>query len=330
MHYFCPMQHIEQYQKPFLKFLEGFTTDKEPKNLYNPINYILQLGGKRLRPILTLMAAEIFGGNADRAMDAALSIEVFHNFSLVHDDIMDDAPLRRGEETVHEKWNLNTGILSGDAMLIMAYQLFENYEPQTFQALAKLFSKTALEVCEGQQYDIDFETRNDVTISEYLKMIEYKTAVLVGAAMKMGAIVANASIEDQNSIYEFGRLLGIAFQLQDDYLDAFGNPETFGKQVGGDIIENKKTYLYLKTMELGSEDETLNLKTFMSNLELANSNKVEKVKALFYASGAAEATQNAVKSYTNKAFEVLETLNVSLEKKQVLRVFGEQLMNRRV
>ncbi len=330
MHYFCPMQYIEQYQKPFLKFLEGFTTDKEPKNLYNPINYILQLGGKRLRPILTLMAAEIFGGNADRAMDAALSIEVFHNFSLVHDDIMDDAPLRRGEETVHEKWNLNTGILSGDAMLIMAYQLFENYEPQTFQALAKLFSKTALEVCEGQQYDIDFETRNDVTISEYLKMIEYKTAVLVGAAMKMGAIVANASIEDQNSIYEFGRLLGIAFQLQDDYLDAFGNPETFGKQVGGDIIENKKTYLYLKTMELGSEDETLNLKTFMSNLELPNSNKVEKVKALFYASGAAEATQNAVKSYTNKAFEVLETLNVSHEKKQVLRVFGEQLMNRRV
>ncbi|WP_179334416.1 polyprenyl synthetase family protein [Winogradskyella costae] len=324
------MQYIEQYQKPFLKFLEGFTTDKEPKNLYNPINYILQLGGKRLRPILTLMAAEIFGGNADRAMDAALSIEVFHNFSLVHDDIMDDAPLRRGEETVHEKWNLNTGILSGDAMLIMAYQLFENYEPQTFQALAKLFSKTALEVCEGQQYDIDFETRNDVTISEYLKMIEYKTAVLVGAAMKMGAIVANASIEDQNSIYEFGRLLGIAFQLQDDYLDAFGNPETFGKQVGGDIIENKKTYLYLKTMELGSEDETLNLKTFMSNLELPNSNKVEKVKALFYASGAAEATQNAVKSYTNKAFEVLETLNVSHEKKQVLRVFGEQLMNRRV
>ena len=174
---------------------------------------------------------------------------MFHNFSLVHDDIMDDAPLRRGKETVHEKWDLNTGILSGDAMLIMAYQLFENYEPQTFQALAKLFSKTALEVCEGQQYDVDFETRDDVTIPEYLKMIEYKTAVLVGAAMKMGAIVANASEEDQNNIYEFGRNLGIAFQLQDDYLDAFGDPKTFGKQVGGDIIENKKTYLYLKALE---------------------------------------------------------------------------------
>ena len=324
------MQHIEQYQKSFLNHLEGFTVHKEPKNLYNPINYILELGGKRLRPVLTLMTAEVFGVNAQTAMDAALSIEVFHNFSLVHDDIMDDAPLRRGEETVHEKWNLNTGILSGDAMLIMAYQLFENYEAETFQALAKLFSKTALEVCEGQQYDIDFETRDDVTIIEYLKMIEYKTAVLVGASMKMGAIVAKASNEDQNSIYEFGRLLGIAFQLQDDYLDAFGNPETFGKQVGGDIIENKKTYLYLKTLELGSDEAQNNLKEFMSNSELSNGNKVEKVKELFTNSGAAKATQEAVKNYTNKAFKVLEGLNIPEDKKQLLRVFGEQLMTRRV
>ena len=216
------MQHIEQYQKDFLNYLESFAIDREPKNLYQPINYILKLGGKRLRPVLTLMTTEVFGVKAETSMDAALSIEVFHNFSLVHDDIMDDAPLRRGQKTVHKKWDLNTGILSGDAMLILAYQLFENYEPNTFQALAKLFSKTAIEVCEGQQYDIDFETRNDVTISEYLKMIEYKTAVLVGAAMKMGAIVAKASVEDQNAIYDFGRYLGIAFQLQDDYLDAFG------------------------------------------------------------------------------------------------------------
>jgi len=277
-----------------------------------------------------LMTAEVFGGTAKNAMDAALSIEVFHNFSLVHDDIMDDAPLRRGEETVHEKWNLNTGILSGDAMLIMAYQLFENYEPIVFQALAKLFSKTALEVCEGQQYDIDFETRDDVTISEYLKMIEFKTAVLVGAAMKMGAIVAKASEEDQTSIYEFGRLLGIAFQLQDDYLDAFGNPETFGKQVGGDILENKKTYLYLKTLELGTEDDSSNLKKAINNTKLSNDDKVETVKQLFVNSGAAEATQIAVKDYTNKALNVLETLNIAEERKQSLRLFGEQLMNRRV
>ena len=207
------MQNIEAYQKSFLSYLEGFTVNKEPKNLYEPINYILKLGGKRLRPVLTLMTSEVFDGSATEAMNAALSVEVFHNFSLIHDDIMDDAPLRRGKETVHEKWDLNTGILSGDAMLILAYQLFENYEPQIFRALAKLFSKTALEVCEGQQYDIDFETRNDVSIAEYLKMIEYKTAVLVGAAMKMGAIVAKASEEDQNLIYDFGRFLGVAFQL---------------------------------------------------------------------------------------------------------------------
>ncbi|WP_282031233.1 polyprenyl synthetase family protein [Winogradskyella eximia] len=324
------MQHIEQYQKSFLKHLEGFTVHKEPKNLYNPINYILELGGKRLRPVLTLMTAEVFGVTAQTAMDAALSIEVFHNFSLVHDDIMDDAPLRRGEETVHEKWNLNTGILSGDAMLIMAYQLFENYEAETFQALAKLFSKTALEVCEGQQYDIDFETRDDVTIIEYLKMIEYKTAVLVGAAMKMGAIVAKASNEDQNSIYEFGRLLGIAFQLQDDYLDAFGNPETFGKQVGGDIIENKKTYLYLKTMELGTNEDEKEFLFLMQNNVLSNEDKVKAAKQFFEDTGAAKATQEAVKDYTNKAFKVLEGLNIPEDKKQLLRVFGEQLMTRRV
>ncbi len=328
--YFCVMQNIEAYQKSFIAHLEDFAVDKEPKNLYEPINYILKLGGKRLRPVLTLMTAEVFDEKADLAMNAALSVEVFHNFSLVHDDIMDAAPLRRGKETVHEKWDLNTGILSGDAMLIMAYQLFENYEPETFQALAKLFSQTALEVCEGQQYDIDFETRDDVTIAEYLKMIEFKTAVLVGAAMKMGAIVAKASIEDQNAVYDFGRYLGIAFQLQDDYLDAFGNPETFGKQVGGDILENKKTYLYLKTKELGSLTEQSSLLKTMSDEVISDEDKVENIKRLFHSSGASEATQKAVKTYTNRAFVVLETLNISNDKKAILRLFGEQLMNRRV
>ncbi len=324
------MQNIEAYQKSFISYLEDFTTEREPKNLYEPVNYILKLGGKRLRPVLTIMTADIFGAHIHEAMDAALSVEVFHNFSLVHDDIMDDAPLRRGKETVHEKWDINTGILSGDAMLILAYQLFENYQPQVFQALAKLFSKTALEVCEGQQYDIDFETRNDVTIPEYLKMIEYKTAVLVGAAMKMGAIVASASIKDQELIYDFGRFLGIAFQLQDDYLDAFGNPETFGKQVGGDIIENKKTYLYLKTLELGAEKQKDEFLSVMQNANISNDEKVKMAKRLFEDSGSAEATQQAVRAYTASAFNVLNDLNISEEKKHVLKVFGEQLMNRRV
>ncbi|NRB59852.1 MAG: polyprenyl synthetase family protein [Winogradskyella sp.] len=324
------MQNIEAYQKSFISYLEDFTTEREPKNLYEPVNYILKLGGKRLRPVLTVMTADIFGAHINEAMDAALSVEVFHNFSLVHDDIMDDAPLRRGKETVHEKWDVNTGILSGDAMLILAYQLFENYKSDVFQALAKLFSKTALEVCEGQQYDIDFETRNDVTIPEYLKMIEYKTAVLVGAAMKMGAIVASASIKDQELIYDFGRFLGVAFQLQDDYLDAFGNPETFGKQVGGDIIENKKTYLYLKTLELGTEKQKDEFISEMQNENIPNDEKVKMAKRLFEDSGSAEATQQAVRAYTAKAFDVLNDLNISEEKKHVLKVFGEQLMNRRV
>ena len=324
------MLSIEKYQDEFIQFLEEYVTVKEPKNLYEPISYILGLGGKRLRPVLTLMSADVFNSNYKNSLNAALSIEVFHNFSLVHDDIMDAAPLRRGQTTVHEKWDVNTGILSGDAMLIMAYQLFENYEANVFLALAKLFSKTALEVCEGQQYDVDFETRNDVTIPEYLKMIEYKTAVLVGAAMKMGAIVAEASVEDQDSIYEFGRNLGIAFQLQDDYLDAFGDPKTFGKQVGGDIIENKKTYLYLKALEFSNENDQKELRElFSSDPEDVNA-KIQLAKHYFLESGSANATKMAIQNYTHRAFSVLESLNISENKKELLKAFGNNLMNRTV
>ena len=324
------MLTIEKYQKEFVEYLEAYSTVKEPLGLYEPIQYILNLGGKRLRPVLTLMTSEIFNGDYKKSLNAALSVEVFHNFSLVHDDIMDDAPLRRGNKTVHEKWNINTGILSGDAMLIMAYQLFETYEPTTFQALAKLFSKTALEVCEGQQYDVDFETRADVTVTEYLKMIEYKTAVLVGAAMKMGAIVAKASEKDCNAIYEFGKNLGIAFQLQDDYLDAFGDPKSFGKQVGGDIIENKKTYLYLKAVEFSNEQDRLELKRLFSSNPEDISAKINTAKHMFVASGSAEATKIAIEDYTNKAFNVLESITISKDKKELLKDFGRSLMNRAV
>jgi geranylgeranyl diphosphate synthase type II len=324
------MLPIEEYQHHFVTYLEKYAVTKNPKSLYEPIHYILQLGGKRLRPVLTLMTADLFEGHYKAALDAALSIEVFHNFSLVHDDIMDDAPLRRGQETVHEKWDVNTGILSGDAMLIMAYQLFENYSADIFQVLVKLFSKTALEVCEGQQYDVDFENRNDVSIPEYLKMIEYKTAVLVGAAMKMGAIVANASAQDQDNIYEFGKNLGIAFQLQDDYLDAFGDPETFGKQVGGDIIENKKTYLFLKALEFSNEADQIELSQLFSSNPEDISTKIEKAKQFFESSGSAEATKIAIEDYTNRAFNILKSLNISEDKKQLLKTFGKSLMNRSV
>lgn len=324
------MHALSHYQELISAYFTELHLNKEPKNLYEPIEYILHLGGKRMRPILTLMATEVFDVDCKKALAAATAIEVFHNFSLVHDDIMDDAPLRRGNETVHEKWNVNTGILSGDAMLILAYQHFEEYEPKIFRELAKLFSKTALEVCEGQQYDVDFETRDDVTIPEYLKMIEYKTAVLVGAAMKMGAIVAETSEENANLIYDFGLNLGIAFQLQDDYLDAFGDPETFGKQVGGDIIENKKTYLYLKAMEFSNANEKEQLTHLFSIQPSDNSDKIESVKSIFNQTKASEATQKAIQEYTFKAFETLEKMNISNDKKVMLKAFGENLMSRNV
>jgi geranylgeranyl diphosphate synthase type II len=324
------MHSVAAYRDHFTTYLESKSSIKEPKNLYAPIQYILGLGGKRLRPVLTLMATEIFGADFRKALDAALAIEIFHNFSLVHDDIMDAAPLRRGQPTVHEKWDINTGILSGDAMLINAYQLFENYEGKMFRDLAKLFSKTAIEVCEGQQYDVDFESRDDVSIPEYLKMIEYKTAVLVGAALKMGGIIAGATSKDQNYIYEFGLNLGIAFQLQDDYLDAFGNTETFGKQIGGDIIENKKTYLYLKAMEKGSESQVLEMAHLYSIKPEEPTGKIITVKEIFMDSGAAEITKSAIKNYTDAAFEVMEKLRLPEEKKGILEAFGKNLMGRQV
>jgi geranylgeranyl diphosphate synthase type II len=324
------MHSIYQYQEFISAYLESQYETKEPRNLYEPVHYILKLGGKRIRPVLTLMSAEVFDAHYKLALPAALAVEVFHNFSLIHDDIMDDAPLRRGNETVHEKWNTNTAILSGDAMLILAYQYFEKYNTDVFRDLAKLFSKTALEVCEGQQYDVDFETRDDVTIDQYLKMIEYKTAVLVGASMKMGAIVAETSAENANLIYDFGLNLGLAFQLQDDYLDAFGNPETFGKQVGGDIIENKKTYLYLKAIEFANSDEKEQLLHLFSIQPEDNSAKIASVKEIFNSSGASSATQKAIQDYTLKAFETLRNISIDNEKKDILRSFGENLMGRKV
>lgn len=324
------MRTISEYQDLISRHFESIKYQKEPNNLYEPIRYILSLGGKKLRPVLTLMATEVFDVDCQKAMAAATAVEVFHNFSLIHDDIMDDAPLRRGNETVHEKWNINTGILSGDAMLILAYQYFEAYEPKIFQELAKLFSKTALEVCEGQQYDVDFETRDDVTIPEYLKMIEYKTAVLVAAAMKMGAIVAETTEENKNLIYDFGLNLGLAFQLQDDYLDAFGNPETFGKQVGGDIIENKKTYLYLKAMEFASANEKEQLLHLFSFQSTENTDKINSVKGIFNQTGASGATQKAIESFTFKALETLAKMNIGNDKKAILKAFAENLMSRNV
>lgn len=323
------MKKIETYKENFVAYLNERIGVKEPANLYEPIHYILQIGGKRLRPVLTLMTCEIFNGYVNEAYDAALAIEIFHNFTLVHDDIMDSAPIRRGFETVHKKWDVNTGILSGDAMLIMAYQCFENYEPEVYKKLMKLFSKTALEVCEGQQLDVDFESRNDVTIPRYLKMITYKTSVLVAAAMKMGAIIAKVEDDEAEKIYDFGLNLGIAFQLQDDYLDTFGNEALFGKQIGGDIAENKKTFLYLKAIEICNSEDKEKLTDFYAS-RAQNNNKVKEVTRIFEKNNIPEITKNEIEFYTNLAFKELENFDIANEKKEVLKNFGLGLIKRTI
>jgi geranylgeranyl diphosphate synthase type II len=294
------------------------------------VEYLLKLGGKRLRPVLVLMASEAFGKNPEEGLPAALCVEVFHNFTLMHDDIMDDAPLRRGEVTVHEKWDINTGILSGDVMLIQAYQFLEDYPNNLQVKLTQLLSKTAIEVCEGQQYDIDFESQKAVTIDAYLKMIKLKTAVLVGCSLKMGAWIGGASDEDAQLMYDFGVLLGIAFQVQDDYLDAFGDPETFGKQIGGDIIENKKTILFHKTMEKGTPDQKAELLYWFENTSSEEaSKKIEEVKALFESTGAAKHSREFVEFYTHKAFEKLDRVNLKPETRAAFKAFGQNLMERK-
>lgn len=325
------MQSIRKYKDQVSVYIDSIKLDRTPQELYQPISYILSLGGKQIRPVLTLMAADIFGASVDKALYAATAIELFHNFSLMHDDIMDDASLRRGHQTVHEKWDVNTAILSGDAMLILAYQYFEHYEPEIFRDLAKLFSKTAIEVCEGQQMDICFENRNDVSVTEYIKMIEFKTAVLVGAALKMGAIVAQTSETNKQNIYDFGLNLGIAFQLQDDYLDAFGDENTFGKTIGGDILENKKTYLYLKAIINGKPSQQEELKNFFSTVICSEEAvKIQRVKELFVETGSAKDSLQLIKEYTQKALDILEQIDISEKKKEQLRQFSYELMDRKM
>lgn len=312
----------------FDNYLENNKQKSKPIGLYAPIQYILSLGGKRLRPLLALMATEAFGNKPEDALPAALSVEVFHNFTLIHDDIMDQAPLRRGAPTVHNKWDENTGILSGDAMLIQAYQCLEPYQNELFVKLINHTSKTALEVCEGQQYDMDFETQKDVTISAYLEMIRLKTAVLVGHSLKIGAWIGNASDQEAQLLYDFGVLLGMAFQIQDDYLDAFGDPKDFGKQVGGDILENKKTILYHEVMKSGNTKEKEALIQWHDTIE-KNNEKVIAVKGIFKSSGASIASQKLVTSYTKDAFKKLESLTISVQGKKLLIEFGQNLMNRK-
>ncbi len=300
-----------------------------PAELYEPIKYILSLGGKRMRPALLLMACDMFGGDVQKAIPPALAIEVFHNFTLMHDDIMDNAPLRRGSVTVHERWNQNVGILSGDVMLIEGYKLMMQVDDHLLRPILDIFNDTAVGVCEGQQIDMEFENRSDVNIEEYINMIRLKTAVVLGGALKIGAMIGGASSTDADLLYTFGEQLGIAFQLQDDILDVYGNPEKFGKQVGGDILANKKTFLLIKALALANEAQTRELNHWIS-VQQPNKNeeKVIAVTELYNQLQVRQFAENAMQTYTDKAFEALDAISLPTEHKQYLRDFADGLMIR--
>jgi geranylgeranyl diphosphate synthase, type II len=301
-----------------------------PTQLYEPCSYILTLGGKRLRPALAVMAAELFEAPPEAALPVGWAVELFHNFSLIHDDIMDAAPLRRGQPTVHTRWNLTTGILSGDVMLIYAYQhLATTPRKHAVPRLLEVFNRVAIGVCEGQQYDMDFEQRDNVTLDEYTRMIELKTAVLLGGALEMGALAAGANEQDAQLLYDFGRWAGIAFQIQDDLLDTYGDPATFGKQVGGDIIQNKKTFLTLKTLADASQTDIAELRHIMSPDYAGDSvEKVAAVRALYDRNDIPNQVEMAKKAFEIKAFEALDEVSVPDVRKANLRGMVAQLLDR--
>ncbi|MBR9832058.1 polyprenyl synthetase family protein [bacterium] len=310
------------------KFIAEADFSGNPTELYDPISYSMNLGGKRVRPATLLMVADIFEANKLDALHAAMGVEVFHNFTLVHDDIMDEAPLRRGQDTVYKKWNRDIAILSGDVMFVKAVDYFLKLQPaEKMGRVLRVFNKTAAEVCDGQQMDMNFETTEEVSIPQYLRMIELKTAVLLAASLKIGAIIGKASEEDADNIYEFGKNVGIAFQLQDDYLDAYADPRSFGKRVGGDIIANKKTYLLLEAMNLANEEQKLELKSCLDG-ELSDDDKVNRVKAVYDQLKIPQLSQLKMKTYFDRGMEALAKVNVAQEKKQPLMDIAEELMFR--
>ena len=325
------MQILHQIRKDFETHLKANLFKKCPTELYAPVNYLLQIGGKRLRPSVLLLTSYLFKGSYENAFPAAFAIEVFHNFTLAHDDIMDNAPLRRGMPTVHEKYDVNTGILSGDVMMVQAFDLLLTLKEQKqLPELLKIFTKLAIEVCEGQQMDMNFENQEEVKIEEYLRMIELKTSVLVAGAMKMGAILGGADNDNSEAVYQFGRNLGISFQLQDDLLDTYGDPEKFGKKVGGDIAQNKKTFLYLKALELANQNQKQRLQELYRQTQLNEKAKIEEVVNIFDQLGIKRETELIKEKYKEEAFSYLWKLNVEPERKKLLENFAHYLMNREV
>jgi len=322
------MFKLQEYTSFIEDHLDEIETPATPADLYDPFRYLLSIGGKRIRPILTLLGAELFGMPKEDAISQALSVEVFHNFTLVHDDIMDEAPLRRNMPTVHEKWNTNVAVLSGDVMLIKAYQILCKADPKFLPEILELFNNTAIEVCEGQQLDMDFEARENVTIAEYIEMIRLKTSVLLGAALNLGAIVAGASKEDKKHLFSFGQNIGIAFQIQDDILDLYADPEKFGKQVGGDVISNKKTILHLTAVSNSTKEQREILKQLQAekNIEL----KINRTRQLFDQLKAKEQCKERMDAYYEQAKQDLAKISTSDASKQNLLELASYLMDREI
>jgi len=321
------MQTLHQLQQLISAEIDLYVQTIKPGSLYEPVRYIFNLGGKRMRPALMLSACDLFKGDVCQAIPPAIGVEVFHNFTLMHDDIMDEAPLRRGQETVHSRWNTNNAILSGDVMFVMGYQLMCQVRHEILPDVLSVFSKTATEVCEGQQLDMDFEERSDVTIDEYIEMIRLKTSVLLAGSLKIGGIIAGASPQDLEHIYRFGERIGIAFQLRDDLLDVYGDADKFGKQVGGDILANKKTYLLLKAYEGANAQQLARLN------EMANGNsdpeaKVSETLDIYNQLQIREQTEAEMQRYFESAMEDLRAVNVPEERKSELIKFAEILLVR--
>lgn len=321
---------LQDILKLYSLYAQEHPFQQKPSELYEPINYILNVGGKRLRPALVLMSNNLFSDDVAKALAPAHAIEIFHNFTLVHDDIMDEAPLRRGQPTIHTKYDTNIAILSGDVMLVYAYEYLLQVPNNVVAKVIKAFNKFAIAVCEGQQFDVNFETRNDVSISEYIKMIELKTAALIAGALQIGAYVGGASDEDAFHVAEFGRNVGIAFQLQDDILDTYGDPEKFGKKVGGDIAQNKKTYLVLKSLELADHITAAKLEELLSSKPKDEKLKINAVTDIFNKLEVRKYATAEKAKYLDKAYYHLNSIEVSEAKKEVLKAFAKMLVDREV
>src|SRR6187431_1622644 len=318
---------ISKYQQYIDQEIKKHKYGKEPFSLYEPIRYLMNIGGKRLRPMLALLSYSLFKQDVKTIVPYAVAVEAFHNFTLMHDDIMDNAPLRRGNVTVHEKWNVNTAILSGDVMQVKVYDMLLGLPAEKFKAVVTSFNKCATEVCEGQQWDMEFETKDVVTEAQYINMIRQKTAVLLGFSLEMGAILADASLEDRKALREFGTNIGIGFQLKDDLLDAYADPKKFGKQVGGDIIANKKTFLLIKALEKATGKQKKELNFWLSEKKFKKQEKVNAVKEIYDLLKIPSLTERKINQYFTKGFDQLEKLS-SPNGKEILRTFAENLIER--